>query len=72
MGWIYVIGVAGALAAAVLSFLQSRQNKGKIQEVHVMINRQRDVMIRRNRLLASTLRANNIDVPPDVDSEDFS
>jgi hypothetical protein len=69
MGWIEIIGVVGALAAAVLSFLQSRQNKGKIQEVRVIVNHTRDVMVARNRLLAATLRENHIDVPPDIESE---
>jgi hypothetical protein len=68
MGWIQLIGIAGACLTALLGFLQSRQNKNRIQDVHVMVNRQRDVMIKRNRLLAATLRAHDIDVPAEVDS----
>jgi hypothetical protein len=72
MGWIQLIGIAGACLTALLGFLQSRQNKNRIQDVHVMVNRQRDVMIKRNRLLAATLRAHDIDVPAEVDSQEPS
>ena len=72
MNWIPVIGIIGAFLTALLSFLQSRQNKGKIQEIHVMVNNQRQTMMTRNKLLADTLRAHDIDVPAEVDSTDFS
>jgi hypothetical protein len=72
MGWIQLIGIVGALVTALLGFLQSRQNKGKIQEVHVMVNNQRKTMLTRNKLLADTLRAHDIDVPAEVDAQEIS
>lgn len=71
MQWVVLAGVIITFATAVLGFLQSRQNKGKIHQIHVMVNHQRTMIIRRNKVLAATLRDNGIRVPAIVDSEDI-
>jgi hypothetical protein len=61
------LGTAGlGFAGAWLAFLQSRQNKGKIAEVHVLVNSQLSAVLARAALLTLTLEEAGVEVPPDV------
>jgi hypothetical protein len=69
MDWPAFIPGAVAALAALGAYLQSRQNKGKISDVHVLVNNRLSEVTTRAEQLADALRAAGIIVPPKPGAE---
>jgi hypothetical protein len=67
-----IIGLAVAVltfVTAALGFLQGRQNKTKISEVHVLVNAQMRTVLDRVTQLTGALEHAGVDVPPEPGTE---
>lgn len=56
------------LATAVLVFMQNRQQKKKIEEVHVLVNSRLEEVVKRVGVLTDLLESKGIEIPPRSDS----